>query len=99
MTVTSVIRLQNASVGKVCSSTKYQARIRLIALGFTVFATILPYEARHHLIKKDIQVFNADVTSDKKIADLFSTIENISHERLNILINNTYAGSPRLIFK
>ena len=93
------MRLQNASVGKVCSPTEYQARIRLIALGFTVFATILPHEARDHLTKEDIQVFNADVTSDKEIADLFSTIENISHGKLDVLVNNAYAGSPRLIFR
>lgn len=88
------MHLLNASVQKV-NSTSGSTSLQLIASGFTVFATLLPHEGRDHLSSEGIQVFNADVTSDKEVADLLSTITSISHGRLDMLVNNAYTRSSR----
>lgn len=88
------MHLRNASAQKVNRTFDFTS-LPLIASGFTVFATLLPHEERDHLTSEGIQVFNADVTSDKEVADLLSTINGISHGRLDMLVNNAYTRSPR----
>ena len=91
------MRLRNASAQKVNRTFKF-TNLPLIASGFTVFATLLPHEGRDHLTSEGIQVFNADVTSDKDVADLLSSINSLSHGRLDILVNNAYRSpsGPKL---
>lgn len=60
-----------------------------------MFATLLPHEGREHLTNEGIQVFNADVTSDKEVAELLSTIDSISHGKLDMLVNNAYTLTVR----
>lgn len=57
-------------------------------IGFITFATLLPHESQEHLIKKDIHVITADVTSDSDTEKLIAELDLVCKGRLDVLINN-----------
>lgn len=56
--------------------------------GYIVIATLLPHERREHLQAHKIHVFDADVTQEKHTSILKRRVEEITHGKLDILVNN-----------
>lgn len=66
---------------------EYQAR------GIRPIATVLPSEAREHLVEAGVICFSLDVTKQESVEQLRKDIEAMTGGYLDILVNNAFVFS------
>ena len=57
-------------------------------LGFTIIATLLPFEDSAHLKDPDIKVVRCDVTSEEQTLELKAQTQALTNGKLDVLVNN-----------
>ena len=62
--------------------------------GVHAIATVLPHEAKDHLVKSGVTVYSLDVTVEQSILDLKAELHELTGGHLDVLVNCAYVQAP-----